>query len=292
MHERPIAALPMIVAQITDTHVLAAGTLYHSPRQAFPPDAPADWSQIDTNACLVRAIAELNARSPRPDVIVITGDLTDHGAVEEYANLRAILDAARMPVFVLPGNHDSREALRAAFADKGYFPPEGFLHYALESYPLRLIALDTNVPGHHHGELCAERLAWLDRTLTAAPDRPTLVMLHHPPFPTGIEHMDVHALQDPGTFADVIRRHAQVERILCGHLHRTIDHRFAGTIAGTCPSTAHQLVLDTTPDAPAEFAFEPPGYQLHFWRDDVGLVSHTAVFGDWPGPYPFRAPPV
>jgi 3',5'-cyclic-AMP phosphodiesterase len=281
----------MLVAQITDTHILAAGKLYHSPHRAIPADAAPGWSYIDTAACLQRAIAELNALMPRPDVIVVTGDLTDHGGIEEYANLRTILAAARMPVFVIPGNHDSRDALRDAFAADSYLPAEGFLHYAVEGGTMRIVALDTNVPGHHHGELCAERLAWLDRTLAAAPDQPTLVMMHHPPFPTGIEHMDRHALRNPAEFAEIVRRHPQIERILCGHLHRTIDHRFAGTIAGTCPSAAHQLVLDITPGAPAEFTFEPPGYQLHLWRDGVGLVTHTAIFGNWSGPYPFHAPP-
>ena len=280
----------MLVAQITDTHILAAGKLYHSPHRAIPADAEPGWSHIDTAACLARAIAELNALKPRPDVIVVTGDLTDHGGPEEYANLRAILAAAEMPVYVIPGNHDSREGMRATFAADGYLPGEGFLHYAVEGYPLRLVALDTHIPGEHGGLLCAERLDWLDRTLSAARTQPTLLLMHHPPFPTGIAHMDRHALHDPAEFAAVVRRHAQVERVLCGHLHRTIDHRFAGTIAGTCPSTAHQLVLDIDPGAPAEFIFEPPGYQLHFWRDGA-LVTHTAVFGDWPGPFPYRAPP-
>jgi 3',5'-cyclic-AMP phosphodiesterase len=281
----------MLVAQITDTHILAAGKLYHSPHRAIPADAEPGWSYIDTAACLARAIAELNALVTPPDVIVVTGDLTDHGSPEEYANLRTILAAARMPVFVLPGNHDTRDGIRAAFGADGYLPAEGFLQYAIEDYPLRLVAIDTHIPGDHGGLLCDERLGWLDRTLAATPRKPTLVMMHHPPFPTGIGHMDRHGLCNPEEFAEIIRRHTQVERILCGHLHRTIDHLFAGTIAGTCPSTAHQLVLDMTPDAPAEFTFQPPGYQLHFWRDTVGLVTHTAVFGDWPGPFPFRAPP-
>ncbi|HTW52914.1 MAG TPA: phosphodiesterase [Stellaceae bacterium] len=281
----------MLVAQITDTHILAAGELYHSPRRAIPADTEPGWSFIDTAACLARAIRELNALKPRPDIVIITGDLTDHGGGGEYANLRSILAAAEMPVFVIPGNHDSREALRATFAEDGYLPANGFLNYTVEDFALRIVALDTNVPGHHHGELCAERLEWLDRVLAARPSQPTLLAMHHPPFPTGIEHMDVHALHNPAAFAAIVRRHRQIERILCGHLHRTIDHRFAGTIAGTCPSTAHQLVLNVTPGAPAEFTFEPPGYQLHFWRDRIGLVSHTAVFGNWPGPYPFHAPP-
>ncbi|HWB52390.1 MAG TPA: phosphodiesterase [Stellaceae bacterium] len=281
----------MLVAQITDMHVLAEGKLFHSPRRAIPADAAPGWSFIDTAACLQRAIAALNKLAPRPDMLVVTGDLTDHGGAEEYANLRQILAAAAMPVYVIPGNHDTREGVRATFAADGYLPAAGFLHYVVEGWPLRIVALDTHVPGFHHGELCAERLDWLDRTLAGAPDRPTLVMMHHPPFPTGIEHMDVHALRHPEAFAAVVRRHPQIERILCGHLHRTIDHRFAGTIAGTAPATAHQLVLDMTPGAPAEFTFEPPGYQLHFWREGIGLVTHTAVFGDWPGPYPYRAPP-
>ena len=280
----------MLVAQITDTHILAEGKIYHSPRRAISPDAEPGWSEIDTAACLRQAVDELNTLVTPPDVIVVTGDLTDHGSEAEYANLLAILAAARMPVFVIPGNHDSRDGLRTAFAADSYLPANGFLQYVVESYPLRLIALDTHVPGSHHGELCAERLNWLDQTLSDAPTRPTLLMMHHPPFPTGIEYMDHHALHDPAAFADVVRRHPQIERILCGHLHRTIDHRFAGTIAGTAPSTAHQLVLDMTAGAPAEFTFEPAGYQLHFWRDGIGLVTHTAVFGDWPGPFPYRAP--
>jgi 3',5'-cyclic-AMP phosphodiesterase len=280
----------MLVAQITDMHILAAGKLFHSPHRAIPADAERGWSYIDTAAHLARAVATLNALVPRPDVTVVTGDLVDHGNPDEYANLRALLAPLRMPVYLIPGNHDSRENLRAAFADAGYLPRAGLLHYAVEGHPLRIVALDSNVPGLHYGELGAEQLAWLDRTLAAAPDRPTLVMLHHPPFMTGIAHMDHHDLRDRAALAEIVRRHPQIERILCGHLHRTIDHRFAGTVAGTCPATAHQLVLAVDPAAPAEFTFEPPGYQLHLWRDGAGLVSHTAVFGDWPGPFPYRAP--
>lgn len=280
----------MLVAQITDPHILARGKLFHSPHRAIPPDAVPTYSRIDTGAFLRRALATLHTLDPRPDLIVMTGDLCDHGGAEEYDHLHEILGAAEMPVYVIAGNHDSREKLRAAFLDDGYLPREGFLQYTVEGGAMRIVALDTNVPGHHHGELCAERLAWLDRTLSAAPDQPTLVMMHHPPFATAIQHMDKAGLHDPENLAAVIGRHPQVERILCGHLHRAIDHRFAGTIAGTAPATAHQLLLDMTPDSRPYFTFEPPGYQLHLWRDGVGLVTHTAVFGDWPGPFPYHAP--
>ena len=103
--------------------------------------------------------------------------------------------------------------------------------------------------------------------------------MHHPPFLTGIDYMDNYGLENSGALAAVVARHPQVERILCGHLHRSIDRRFAGTVAGTAPSTAHQVALNFLPDAPLRFAFEPPGYQLHLWREG-GLVTHTAVIAD------------
>jgi Icc protein len=279
----------MLVAQITDLHIVAPGKIFHAPRRAIPAGDP-NWSHIDTAACLGRAVATLNALTPRPDVTLITGDLTEHGSAEEYANLRALLAPLRMPAYLIPGNHDSRDGMREAFGGDGYLPKAGFLHYVVEDHPLRIVALDTHIPGEPDGMLCAERLAWLERTLAAAPNKPTLVMMHHPPFATAIEHMDRCGLKDPGAFAAIVARHPQIERILCGHLHRTIDTRFAGTIAGTAPSAAHQVLLDINPGAPAGFIFEPPGYQLHLWRDGH-LITHTAVLGDWPGPFPYHAPP-
>ncbi len=281
----------MLVAQISDPHILAPGKLFHAPAQSAPPGAEPGWSRIDTAACLSRAVAAINALKPRPDVVVVTGDLVEHGSAGEYEHIRALLAPLAMPVFVIPGNHDSRDGLREAFGRDGYLPRAGFLHYAIEEYELRILALDTHIPGEHGGRLCAERLVWLEAALAAAPDRPTLVMMHHPPFATGIAPMDRHGLEDAAAFARIVSRNRQIERILCGHLHRAIDCRFAGTVAGTAPSTAHQVALDLDPRGPLQFIFEPPGCQLHLWREGAGLVTHTQTFGDWPGPYPYRAPP-
>src|SRR5205807_6408802 len=121
------------------------------------------------------------------------------------------------PFFVIPGNVDAREPLRQAFLPDGYLPDAGFLHYAIEDYPLRLIGLDTHIPGAGGGVLCDERLAWLDATLSAAPARPTVLLMHHPPFMTGIARMDQASLDNAAAFASVVARHPQIERILCGH---------------------------------------------------------------------------
>jgi Icc protein len=267
----------MLIAQITDTHITRPGTLL--------------MGVVDTAAALEGAVAALNRLDPAPDIVVFTGDLVESGVPEEYAHLRALLTPLRAPIFAIPGNHDAREPMREAFIGDGYLPRHGFLNYALEDYPVRVLALDTLVPGEGGGVLCVDRLRWIDSMLAQAPDRPALVLMHHPPFLTGIRRMDQAGLNGSLAFAEIIRRHPQVERIVCGHLHRAIETRFAGTVAGTAPSTAHQIVLDLRPEAPLSFAFEPPGYQLHYWREGAGVVTHTAAIGDWPGPYRYSRKP-
>jgi Icc protein len=258
----------MLIAQISDTHITTPGKLA--------------YGVVDTAAGLARAVAALCRLDPAPDITVVTGDLVDRGEPEEYAYLRSLLAPLRMPVFVIPGNHDVREPMRDAFVADGYLPNAGYLNYAVEGYPLRIIGLDTLVPGEAGGRLCEDRLRWFDVALAAAPDRPTVVLMHHPPFATGIAPMDQMGLGGSADFAEIISRYPQVERICCGHVHRAIDRRLGGTIAGTAPSTAHQSVLDLHPDSPLSFAFEPPGYQLHLWGESTGLVTHTALIGDWP----------
>ncbi|HZT87319.1 MAG TPA: phosphodiesterase [Stellaceae bacterium] len=270
----------MIIAQLSDPHILARGRMFRGPVRGARPDADRVMREFDTARYLERAVAAVNGLVPRPDITVVTGDLVDNGMPEEYEHLRALLAPLGMPVFVIPGNHDARDALRGAFRGDGYLPAAGTLHYVIDDYPLRLVALDTLVPGKHHGSLDAEQLAWLDATLAGQPDRPTVVMMHHPPFATGITFMDGYSLGNAAAFAEVIARHKQVERILCGHLHRAIDRRFAGTVTGTAPGTAHQIRVNLAPGARLSFNFEPPGYQLHVWQDG-SLVTHSALFGEW-----------
>lgn len=256
----------MLVAQITDFHVATEGS-------------PFDV-RFGTGAALARAVAHLGRLDPAPDAIVCTGDLVDGGPPDEYARLRRLLAPLSAPVYVLPGNHDHRDHLRAAFADRGYLPADGFLHYVVDLGPLRLVALDTLVPGAPGGRLCAERLAWLDARLCEAPDRPTLVVQHHPPFATGIAAMDELGLDGAADERAVLARHPQVERVLCGHLHRAITTRIGSTLASTCPSTTHQVALDLRLPGALALVPEPPACQLHTWRPDLGLVSHLAYLDD------------
>jgi 3',5'-cyclic-AMP phosphodiesterase len=265
----------MLIAQISDFHIKARGQIA--------------YRVVDTASCLSAAVTAIAALDPQPDIVVATGDLTDFGRADEYALVRELLAPLEQPVYLIPGNHDERDAMRRAFAGDGYLPASGFLHYTIEDYPIRLVALDTVIPGEAGGRLCDERLGWLERTLAAASERPTLIIMHHPPFATGIAHMDRIGLAGAAELASILTRHPQVERVLCGHLHRSIQARIgARAIASTAPSTAHQVALDLRPDGPSRFMMEPPGYQLHLWRPGAGIVSHTGVIGSFAGPYPFR----
>src|SRR5437870_12758466 len=137
----------MLIAQITDTHLKLPGKLA--------------YGKVDTARMLRDCVSELVKLDPQPDLILHTGDLADFGLPEEYAHLKAIMALLKAPILAIPGNHDTREAMREAFAMEGYFPGDGFLQFAVERGPLRFVGLDTLVPGQGGGELCAERLAWL-----------------------------------------------------------------------------------------------------------------------------------
>ncbi len=259
----------MIIAQISDLHVKLPERLA--------------YEVVDTAAYLRRAIARLNALEPLPDLVLATGDLVDGGKPEEYAHLRELTAALEPPLYLVMGNHDDREALRAAFSDHGYLPREGPLRYVLE-LPLRIVVLDATRPGYDGGEMDAERLAWLELAL-AGERRPTVVVLHHPPFASGIESMDEDVFFGRAAFEEVVARHSHVERVLCGHLHRTMITRFAGTIASVCTSTAHQLVLAAHP--PLLFTLEPPALHLHRWDGQRLITDVVPIDGDRRA-YPFR----
>jgi 3',5'-cyclic AMP phosphodiesterase CpdA len=241
---------------------------------------------VESNMLAERALRAVARLDPAADLVLITGDLADLGEPEAYALLgEMIARRLHVPVFAIPGNHDNREAMIANLP--GTRHEGGFVQYAIEDMPVRVVMLDTLVPGAAHGELCDARLAWLEATLARAPDRPTLIAMHHPPFVCGIGHMDAINLRAAERFVAVIARHRQVERIVCGHHHRPITTRVAHAIASIAPSVVHQVELDLRPGSPSGFVMEPPAFQVHRWTEQDGIVSHIAYVEEYPGPFPF-----
>lgn len=265
----------MMIVQLTDLHVRPRGVAANR--------------VSETNMLTEQAFRVVRGLRTRPDLILITGDLTECGRLAEYENLAAILRRSLPgPVHVIPGNHDRRENLRSVLAHlPGVTADPDFVQYTIEDGPVRVIMLDTVVPGFGHGALSDGQLGWLDARLAEQPQKPTLVAMHHPAFQTGIPHMDRIALQDAGRFQAVIARHPQVVRIIAGHHHRAITGQVAHAVATVSPSVAHQVELTFEADDPGAFTFEPPAFQIHIWQPAGGFATHTMHTQTYPGPFPF-----
>lgn len=263
------------LAQITDLHIREPGRL--------------TYRRVDTAAYLRQTVQSLLNLAQRPHALVITGDLTDFGRPAEYAHLSELLaPLAPLPIYLLPGNHDDRQALRQAFAEHDYLGQGEFLQYGVDIGGLRLLALDTVVPGRSEGGLCAARLQWLEAELEASAGRPVVIAMHHPPFQTLIGHMDeIGLLRGAEELEALVSRHPQVRRVICGHLHRSIQVSFGATLAMTCPGPAHQVCLDLAPDAASAWTLEPPGFLLHALPPGQRMISHGVASGRFDGPHPF-----
>lgn len=269
----------MLICQITDLHVRPSGL--------------AAYRVSETNAMTERALDMVASLRPRPDVVLITGDLSDCGLIEEYELLKTMLKKLPMPVYMVPGNHDRRDTLKTVFADwpSVVSDPE-FVQCVVDDFPVRLIGLDTLTPGSGAGALCEQRLAFLERALAADTEKPVVIFMHHAPFLTGIRHMDEIGLTEgAGRLAELVRQHGKVERILLGHYHRAIDTLFAGTLATVAPGVAHQVAFDLDPAHEGALVFEPPAIRLHQFAPQIGIVSHTVYVERFPGPFPFVLDP-
>jgi len=274
--DSPIA--PTILVQLTDLHIREPGRLA--------------YRRVDTSSYFRAMVDSVLTLKQKPHVVVISGDLTDFGRPAEYSSLRAQiapLEAAGLPVYLMPGNHDSRAELRKSFPAHAYLGDGPFIQFVVDFGPLRLIALDTCVPERSEGALDVERLEWLEDALAASRGRPVVIAMHHPPFRTLIGHMDkIGLLAGAPELEAIVSRHTNVERVICGHLHRAIEVRFGGTIACTAPGPAHQVCLDLDADAVSAWTLEPPAFRVFAW-DPLGLrmVTHLVASGAFEGPYPF-----
>ena len=261
----------MIIVQISDTHI--------TPERSRADGKPSAQDRLR------QAIAHVRALPAQPDVVLISGDCTDHGAPEEYAFFRELIAPLPMPVYVIPGNHDDRARLREMCGSQGAHAMSSFMQYVVDDWPVRLIALDTVVPGQDAGLLCAERLRWLEERLAEAPAKPTLIVMHHPPFATGLDVLDALGLSGAEPFGAIVARHPHIERIVAGHIHCTMQRRFHGTLAMTCTSTALQIRVDHAHPRTLRVTHEAPSCLVHTWSEQTGLLTHPSPIGDQ-GPFP------
>ena len=253
-----MSAEPFLLLQISDTHL------------------GADWKGVEPDECLLRAVEAILRLPQRADALVISGDLTQNGTPEEYARVRELVAPLDLEPHVLPGNHDRRGRLREAFGLPG--TGEEHASHAVDLGPLRLICLDSIIPGEEAGSLDGGRTEWLDRTLAEEREKPTVIAMHHPPLSTAIPSFDAIGLAPEWRpqLAEVLVRHPQVLRVIAGHVHRVIVTELAGRAVLSAPSTYLQAVLKFTP-APIEMRPDPPGFAIHALRDGA-LTSHVQTY--------------
>ena len=247
----------MLIAQISDTHILVPES-----------DHPAAKLRGD---CLRRTVADVNQQ--QPDAVIFTGDTVQHGKLEEYARLRELLAPLKAPLYLVPGNRDDKNEMRAAFRDCSYWPASGeFLQYTIEDYDIRLVAIDSTADGERKGRFCEKRQAWLDKTLGEQADRLTLLFIHHPPFDIDDHYVGGYRRpEEARALEDIVNRHPQVMGMLCGHVHWLIERDWAGTQARIMPSIA----VDVRHGIDESAARGQPIYLLHRLSGENGLVSQA-----------------
>jgi len=258
----------LLIAQISDTHI---GSKVEKP-------AGINLVRLD------RTLAQLCTMTRQPDLLLVTGDLADEDDEASYRALRERLALCPFPARVCIGNHDSRSAARQVFGAGD----DEFFHYVVDAGPLHLIVLDTVEEDRHGGAFCEIRSAWLRARLAEAQDRPTLIVLHHPPIDTGIDWLTTSPAEPwLARLDEALAGQTQVVALVAGHIHRPIAATRRGIPVFVCPSVAAPIALDLAPldpeapDGRALVVDGPPGYALHLWRDGV-LTSHVAFVEEPP----------
>ena len=262
------------IIQISDPHIVPHGQLA--------------YGRVDTAAPLADCVDTINRMLPQigpVELAIVTGDLTDFGTAEEYQRFREIMEPLEIPYRAVPGNHDNREAMRSGFTDQDWMPQSGEINWMQEYADLALIGLDSSVPGKPHGHLTDVTLEYLVQALDSANGKTVLVGIHHPPFLTGKEKMDIQNLRDSAALSKILSGYTGEAKLICGHVHRNIVTLFGSVICQIAPGTSHAVTMDQRIDAPNCLTREPGGFLLHEMRN--GLVSHHIPVGQFDGPWLF-----
>ncbi len=261
------------ILQITDTHIVAKDAL-----------VAGRLNTADALERLVARIGTIRHQIGVLDAVLVSGDLSDDGSAESYHHFKKLIAPLDLPLHVIPGNHDARAPMRAAFADQ--LKNEGPLNWCLKIGEIHLIGLDTLVEGQKHGTLSSDTLTFLRTALNHANGAPVLLALHHPPFPSGIKFMDDIGLTNQHAFKDAVEGYSGELRIICGHIHSMMVHSIAGHVAMSAPSPNSTFAFDRRADAPIGFHLQEDGCLLHRW--DAGFQSVRIGPSDGAGPFPFK----
>jgi len=217
-----------LLIQITDTHILPPGEVL--------------YGNVDTALHMRETVQSIARMRPRPDAVLVTGDLVEQGSRAGYQHFIDLIKPLKMPVYVIPGNHDDPQIMLEAFAGTPYFPAtDTTFQYSIENLPFRILALNSHCEGTELPEFDTERLSWLENQLGQS-DKPVLIALHHPPMLTGIELIDMGGPEWFQRLKSVLARYEQVKLLICGHCHTDLCGHIGHAPVYMAPATAHQLI--------------------------------------------------
>ena len=264
----------MRIVQISDLHITKEG------KKAC--------SITPTTKNLQKCIKHINAITPSIDLILVTGDITNEGSLEETQRAKTILDNLNAPYYLTPGNHDNRDHLLSVFGEEHIsVSSKGFINYVINKSAIRLVCLDSVIEGRSGAEFCDIRAAWLEKELKKETEKPTIIFMHHPPIKFGILETDQDGFIGAKRLGKIIQKQANILAILCGHVHLQTNTAWNGTVVCTSPSMGMQLLLDLTQTLPSQFFNTDPAYQLHYFTPEKELVSFAISTTKMNGPYPF-----
>lgn len=258
------------IAHISDFHLVASGkTLGIAPMAEN----------------LAKVVAHINGL--KPDLVVVTGDITHNARVAEARRAAGILAKLEAPFYLTPGNHDDRTVLREVFG-KGAMPASETRHlsYVVNTPSYKIIALDSTDPDADNGRICDARAAWLKAALGHDP-RPTLIFMHHPPVKCAVEETDNPPLIGVDRFAEIVARHPEIERIMCGHIHIMAQAMLKGVPISTAPSIGMRLAWTPARLTASRFFVSPPAYLWHMHNEDGALITHEFTLDIPTGPHEF-----
>ena len=263
---------------ITDAHIVAPGALA--------------YGHLDTATALQRAVETINEKLlllDGIDCVIVTGDLTDHGTPEEYAHFAAIMAELNLPWQAVPGNHDRRGAMRAAFAAADWMPADGPIHCVRDFGPFSVIDLDTLLEGAHHGALSLDGVGFVDAALAAIGSHLAFIAKHHPWMHSGIPAMDADNLHGGAALMAQLEAHPGPVCMISGHVHRAVTGQIGRVTCQIAPATCHAVPTDHRVGLAPRLVLEPGGITVCRWMDWTGggLITDILPTGESPSPWLF-----
>ncbi len=260
---------------ISDTHILPNGYLVAKRLNTR--------KQLDT---LVKYLIEHAPEYGPIDALILSGDVSDDGSLESYSCFKEIILALNVPVYVVPGNHDLRENMRKSFLDEGYIPKEGRLNWHRNIGDIQLIGLDSLKEGFGEGELDSDTLFFLRTTLDRIDNAPVILMLHHPPFKSGIKFMDKIGLKTGlDEFKNIVKTYPGSMRIVCGHIHSIMVSTVENKTAISAPSPVSSFLFNVQMMHQLALWILGEGCFIHRWEEGFQSIRLSNSFSN--GPFPF-----